>query len=128
MRLVDTGLYPDKAYIMQKIEDENGALQKVEGEKGFVSALGGKGNALQFTASVFGQEKFASVDEDALDAIGELLNCINGLYVSECKDGSSLELMPPSFKTGIQGFESRKMLVLPIHIKNDWCRSYDRHR
>ena len=119
MRLVDTGLYPDKAYIMQKTEDENGALQKGEGEKGFVSALGGKGNALQFTASVFGQEKFASVDEDALDAIGELLNCINGLYVSECKDGSSLELMPPSFKTGIQGFESRKMLVLPIHIKND---------
>ena len=119
MRLVDTGLYPDKAYIMQKTEDENGALQKVEGEKGFVSALGGKGNALQFTASVFGQEKFTSVDEDALDAIGELLNCINGLYVSECKDGSSLELMPPSFKTGIQGFESRKMLVLPIHIKND---------
>ncbi len=119
MRLVDTGLYPDKAYIMQKTEDENGALQKVEGEKEFVSALGGKGNALQFTASVFGQEKFASVDEDALDAIGELLNCINGLYVSECKDGSSLELMPPSFKTGIQGFESRKMLVLPIHIKND---------
>ena len=119
MRLVDTGLYPDKAYIMQKTEDENGALQKVEGEKGFVSALGGKGNALQFTASVFGQEKFASVDEDALDAIGELLNCINGLYVTECKDGSSLELMPPSFKTGIQGFESRKMLVLPIHIKND---------
>lgn len=119
MRLVDTGLYPDKAYIMQKTEDENGALQKVEGEKGFVSALGGKGNALQFTASVFGQEEFASVDEDALDAIGELLNCINGLYVSECKDGSSLELMPPSFKTGIQGFESRKMLVLPIHIKND---------
>ncbi len=119
MRLVDTGLYPDKAYIMQKTEDENGALQKVEGEKGFVSALGGKGNALQFTASVFGQEKFASVDEDALDAIGELLNCINGLYVSECKYGSSLELMPPSFKTGIQGFESRKMLVLPIHIKND---------
>ena len=119
MRLVDTGLYPDKAYIIQKTEDENGALQKVEGEKGFVSALGGKGNALQFTASVFGQEEFVSVDEDALDAIGELLNCINGLYVSECKDGSSLELMPPSFKTGIQGFESRKMLVLPIHIKND---------
>lgn len=119
MRLVDTGLYPDKAYIMQKTEDENGALQKVEGEKGFVSALGGKGNALQFTASVFGQEEFVSVDEDALDAIGELLNCINGLYVSECKDGSLLELMPPSFKTGIQGFESRKMLVLPIHIKND---------
>jgi len=119
MRLVDTGLYPDKAYIMQKTEDENGALQRVEGEKGFVSALGGKGNALQFTASVFGQEEFASVDEDALDAIGELLNCINGLYVSECKDGSSLELMPPAFKTGIQGFESRKMLVLPIHIKND---------
>ena len=119
MRLVDTGLYPDKAYIMQKTEDENGALQKVEGEKGFVSALGGKDNALQFTASVFGQEEFTSVDEDALDAIGELLNCINGLYVSECKDGSSLELMPPSFKTGIQGFESRKMLVLPIHIKND---------
>ena len=119
MRLVETGLYPDKAYIMQKTEDENGALQKVEGEKGFVSALGGKGNALQFTASVFGQEEFVSVDEDALDAIGELLNCINGLYVSECKDGSSLELMPPSFKTGIQGFESRKMLVLPIHIKND---------
>ena len=119
MRLVDTGLYPDKAYIMQKTEDENGALQRVEGEKGFVSALGGKGNALQFTASVFGQEEFASVDEDALDAIGELLNCINGLYVSECKDGSSMELMPPSFKTGIQGFESRKMLVLPIHIKND---------
>lgn len=119
MRLVDTELYPGKAYITEKTEDENGAMQKVEGPRGFTSALGGRENALRYTASVFGQEDFAAVDEDALDAIGELLNCINGLYVSECKDGSSLELMPPSFKTGIQGFESSKMLVLPIHIKND---------
>jgi CheY-specific phosphatase CheX len=82
--------------------------------------MAGQGTALLYTASVFGQEDFPEVNEDALDAIGELLNCINGLYASaESQKGVNLELLPPDFRAGIAELDSREMLALPVYIKDE---------
>lgn len=118
MRCVDTEIYPEKAYITQNCEADNAAMQLVEGERNIICCMSGKGQALLPTASIFGKEDFPEVNEDALDAIGELLNCINGLYASALsQSGISVELYPPEFSAKVSGVEGEEMLVLPIHIK-----------
>lgn len=118
MRCVDTEIYPEKAFITDSCNADNAAVQFVEGEQSITCGMAGEGQALLPTASVFGKEEFPEVNEDALDAIGELLNCINGLYASALsQSGVSMELYPPEFSTQISGIRAEEMLVLPIHIK-----------
>lgn len=117
MRLVDTELYPMKAAMVTELEADNGAIQYVEGNPGIHCGLAAKENNLLYTASVFGQEEFASIDMDALDAVAELMNCINGLYASALsKEGISMELMPPEYSDRITKVTSGEMLVLPLVI------------
>lgn len=119
IRLVDAEIYPKKAYIASELEADNGAWQYVEGNSDFNCAMAGKGDALLHTASVFGQEEFAEMNDDALDAVGELLNCMNGLYVSaKSKEGISLELMPPEYSARFTKLVCNKMLVLPLRIQD----------
>lgn len=118
LRLVDSEIYPEKAYITSGLKADNGALQYVEGKNDFNCGMAGEGDALLYTASVFGQESFEAVDEDALDAVGELLNCMNGLYVSaKSREGISLELMPPEFSAKITELVCEEMLVLPLRVQ-----------
>lgn len=117
MRCVDVDIYPEKAYLADRCEADNGAIQFVESEHSFTCALAGKEQALLETASVFGQEEFPEVNMDALDAIGELLNCINGLYATALSQGGiSTELYPPEFSDQIKGIKCEKMLVIPLHV------------
>ncbi len=120
MRCVDNEIYLDKAMVVESCEVDNGAVQFVSGEESISFGLAGKGGALLRTASVFGKEEFEEVNEDALDAIGELLNCICGLYASALSQtGISMELLPPEFSTEISTMTSDEMLVLPIHMKGE---------
>ncbi len=117
MRCVDVDVYPEKAYLADWCEADNGAIQFVESEHSFTCALAGKEQALLEAASVFGQEEFPEVNMDALDAIGELLNCINGLYATALSQGGiSTELYPPEFSDQIKGIKCEKMLVIPLHV------------
>lgn len=117
MRCVDVDIYPGKAYLTDWCEADNGAVQVVEGEHNITCALVGKGQTLLKAASVFGNESFPEVNMDALDSIGELLNCINGLYATALSQGGiSTELYPPEFSDQIKGIRCEQMLVIPLHI------------
>lgn len=117
LRCVDTNIYPEKAYLTKQCEADNGAVQFVESEHNITCALTGKGQALLPIASFFGKEKFPGVNMDALDAIGELLNCINGLYATALSQGGiSTELYPPEYSDRISEIRSEEMLVIPLHI------------
>lgn len=118
IRCVDTEVYPEPAYLTTELMADNGAVQYVEGEHDVACCIAGKENDLLQTASIFGREDFSQVDEDALDAIGELLNCINGLYASALsQSGISTELLPPEYSAKLTKITCKKMLVIPLHIK-----------
>lgn len=118
MRCVDTEVYPEKAYIASQAEADNGAVQRMEGTPSITCALTGRRNELLTIASVFGKEAFPEVNEDALDAVGELLNCINGVYASKAsKNGVSLELLPPEYSADITRAAGGKMLIIPLYVK-----------
>lgn len=117
IRCVDTDIYLEKAYLTKQCDADNGAIQLVEGEHNVTCAMTGMGQALLPAASVFGKEEFPEVNMDALDAIGELLNCINGLHATALSQGGvSMELYPPEFSDQISGIKSEEMLVIPLHI------------
>lgn len=117
LRCVDTDIYPDKAYLARRCDADNGAVQNIKGEHNVTCAMTGKGQALLKIASYFGRENFLEVNMEALDAIGELLNCINGLYATALSQGGvSMELYPPEFSDHISGIRSEEMLVIPLHI------------
>ena len=68
-------------------------------------------------ASAYAEETFNVVDEDALDAIGEVTNCINGLCATALEHmDSTLDLCPPEYSTEVEAVVSDEMLVLPLRV------------
>ncbi|MBQ8597267.1 MAG: chemotaxis protein CheX [Lachnospiraceae bacterium] len=120
MRCIDNNVYPGKAVLAESYDVDNCAVQYVEGAPAVTCCMAGKGNALLPVASIFGKEDFEAVDADALDAIGELLNCINGLYASALsQEGITMELCPPEYYAEAASVQASQMLVLPLYIKNE---------
>lgn len=120
MRCVDNNVYPGKAVLTDTYNADNCAVQYVEGQVGVTCCMAGKGTALLPVASIFGKEEFEAVDADALDAIGELLNCINGLYASaQSQEGIGMELCPPEYYPEMTSVQAEQMLVLPLYMKDE---------
>ena len=68
-------------------------------------------------AIAYTKEEFIETKEDALDAVCELINCINGLYASEqSRNDSKIELEPPNFSVNFAQATSDEMIVMPVYI------------
>ncbi len=116
IRLVDRHAYLGKAAMVDAFPAEGMAIQKLEGHDGIVDCFAERNGALLKLCSIFGQEAFPRLDLDALDAAGELLNCSNGMYVSELsRQGKFLELMPPEY-AAIENVS--EVCRIPIFIGN----------
>ncbi|MCR5342879.1 MAG: chemotaxis protein CheX [Butyrivibrio sp.] len=99
-RLVDTHLSIDRVYTTNNIKDQCIAYQSFSGDVKATVALIGKNEDLQKLAKSYTKEEFIETEEDALDAMCELINCINGLYATDrSKQGKKIELDPPYFIT-----------------------------
>lgn len=119
IRCIDKHVYIGKAEASKSISISKGAMQKLEGEAVKTSAFGDIEGGLLTIASVFGQADFTELDEDSLDAVGEFLNCVNGLYASALSQRRiSLELMPPELVENGEECASEKVCWIPIYIKD----------
>ena len=116
IRLIDRHIYVGRAAMVDGLPGDGLALQRLEGSDGIVDCFSERNGALLKVCCIFGQEKFPKLDLDALDAAAELLNCANGMYVSELsRQGHFLELMPPEY-AGITNVVS--VCRIPVFIGN----------
>ena len=116
IRLIDRHIYIGKAEMAGSFPSKDMVSQSMEGTNGLVSCLSEGNGALLQVCSVFGQEDFPQLDLDALDAAGELLNCINGLFASgQSRDGHFLELMPPDY-TDVTAKAKTEICKVPVYI------------
>lgn len=123
VRLIDRHAYIEKACLQQPPCNGPMALQRIKGDSAeYVDYLLEGDGALLTASARFGQCEFEAMDEDALDAAGELLNCVNGLFASsESRNGTYLELDPQEYATeGIQ-IATDKACVLPIVVDKKKC-------
>lgn len=124
VRLVDRHVYVGQAARVDKLPSEDMASQRLVGEDGFIDCFAERDGALLGVCSVFGQEEFPRLNMDALDAAGELLNCVNGLYASACsREGRRLELLPPEYggnvSLAVEEEEGKDCVCrIPIFVKN----------
>ena len=116
IRLIDRHAYIGKAEMVSAFPASAQVSQALSGDNGVINCFSEGSGALLNVCSVFGQEEFPELDMDALDAAGELLNCINGLYVSSLsRDGKFLELMPPDY-SDVTAKAKTEICRIPVYI------------
>lgn len=114
IRLIDRHTYIGVAEMVDMFPAKDQVSQALRGENGIIDCFSEGDGALLNICSVFGQEDFPQLDLDALDAAGEFLNCINGLYASsKSRQGDFVELMPPDYEDVT---EKAKSIICKIPI------------
>ena len=74
-------------------------------------------NAILSIADGFAGEYFEEPDIDALDAVGEFTNCINGLRATELSyQEIPIDMLPPEFLFHSSVKDSDGFYILPIYI------------
>lgn len=115
-RLVDTHLYIGSVYTTTNAKAECIAYQSFGGDISATVALIGKDADLQKMAKSYTKEEFIETEEDALDAMCELINCINGLYATDrSKKGKKIDLEPPYFITKFGEVDGSELKVMPVY-------------
>lgn len=90
--------------------------QKISGTPIKRVALVEESDGLLEIACIYGREEYPAIDEDALDAAGEFLNCIDGLYTSEI--GGGADLQPPTYSVDGTSVVGAKICMVPIWVNN----------
>lgn len=120
IRIINSSAYVSKAKNVTELEANGFAMQPLEGDHRIIAGFAGTdADSLLTIANPFAGEEFDTVDLDALDAVGEFTNCINGLFASEMSNEDvDLDMLPPSFYEGVHKISSKEICVFPIHVQN----------
>lgn len=117
IRLIDSDAYIGRGAVVSSVKTNGYALQSLDGDKKASLCFAGEGTSLLTIANPFAKEEFETVDLDALDAVAEFINCINGMYATKVAHTISIDMLPPSYKDGVETVASADMLMLPIFVK-----------
>lgn len=82
-RLVDYHVYIKKPYLSKEFPIHYFCMQELNGEHKMLTSLTASGDAMKQAAIGFAGKEYIFNEEDALDALCELINCVNGLYATE---------------------------------------------
>ncbi|MBO4291622.1 MAG: hypothetical protein J5898_06915 [Lachnospiraceae bacterium] len=124
IRLVDRHTSIVKAEMQPLKSGAAMAVQELQGDQvKYINGFKEVNGALLTAASFFGQEDFETLDNDALDAAAELMNCINGLYASALSSshGKFLELMPPEYAVEGLKVPEAEACVVTVQIDGQIC-------
>lgn len=117
-RLISSNLSIGKGSVVDSLDIEGYAYQGLQGDFSVKTGFVGEGDSILIIADTFAGEKFDCVDEDALDAVGEFVNIINGLYATSLSyDKINVELMPPSLIAGREVVKASKVCTMSITIE-----------
>ena len=117
-RLVDYHVYIKKPTVSDSVDFPAICLQELKGEYRIVTSLSGDldGSMIETAIGFAGSENVVC-EEDCLDALCELINCVNGLLATEMSSRDVEIDMDAPFAQGTPGsIKSGTILTLPIII------------
>lgn len=116
-RLVDKDIYMEKAYVTHSIQIDHYAAQLITGDFRFKVYLSGTFDNLLGVANYFADDSYKNIDEDALDNVGEFINCVNGLFATGLSyDEIMVDMDSPEYSMNGPFISNGKLYVLPIHV------------
>lgn len=91
--------------------------QVMDGDEDVFFGIGGGNGALKKVASAFARCEFEQFDEDAYDAVCELINCTNGMFATKLSANDiECELKPPVFYTDVSVSCDKTFYVLDFKL------------
>ena len=115
LRLIDSGAYVGKAYFTDELSSDRFTSQTMTGDHHMVTGFAGDGDDLLCVANVFAGEEFEEVDLDALDAVAEFVNCVDGMYAAALSNESvNVDMLPPEYYDSKVKIKGNQFLVLPV--------------
>lgn len=116
-RLIDCDAYLDKAYTASSLQLDKYACQAIVGDmhmKVYISAA--DDNLLAIANHFNGDTNRSTVDEDALDNVGEFINCVNGLFATNLSyEDIAIDMNSPEYSMEGPFISTEKLYVIPIH-------------
>lgn len=115
-RLIDCDAYLDKAYTARSLQLEKYACQTIVGDLHMKVYISAPDNDLLAIADHFTEDTYDAVDADALDNVGEFINCVNGLFATNLSyDDITIDMNSPEYSVDGPFISNEKLYVIPIH-------------
>ncbi|MBQ0028042.1 MAG: hypothetical protein KBS96_05510 [Lachnospiraceae bacterium] len=117
-RLVDYHVYIMKPTVSTTVDFPAICVQELQGQHRIVTSLSGEIDGSMFDTAVgFAGSENVVCDEDCMDALCELINCVNGLLATEMSSRDIDIDMDAPYAQGTPGsIKSEEILTLPIII------------
>jgi CheY-specific phosphatase CheX len=107
----------------KEVEVSHIAIQEMQGDYSVLLGLACDNEELLAIATPYGREEFKSLDLDALDAVGEFINCTNGLYASKLsQENVELDMLPPSYQENTTLSAEDEFFVLDLQVAGQWIQ------
>lgn len=116
-RLVDNHVTIGKSYMLDSLEAETIGFQKLVGMHEVFTGIAGKAESIKKIAIAYTKEEFIETNDDALDAVCELINCVNGILATDLsRERVGVELEPPIYSDLRQVISGEELYVLPLVV------------
>ncbi|MBD5451452.1 MAG: chemotaxis protein CheX [Lachnospiraceae bacterium] len=116
-RLIDKDVYLEKADIVPSVQLDKCASQMIIGDMRIKVYISAPGDDLLSIANRFSGDPYDTVTEDALDSVGEFINCVIGLFATNMSyDGMSLDMNSPEYSIEGPFISNETLYVIPVHI------------
>lgn len=118
IRFVSSYLRIGKGSFVSSISARYLAYQRTTGDyEGFLGFCSDDDGILAI-AEGYAKETFGTVDEDALDSVGEFTNCVNGLHAAELSYSNvHMDMMPPELLFDASLEDDSTFYLLPIYVE-----------
>lgn len=118
VRFVSSYIRIEKGSFISSVTAKYLAYQRTEGEyDGFLGFCCDDDGILAI-AEGYAKESFGTVDEDALDSVGEFTNCVNGLYAAELSyQNVKIDMLPPELLFDATIDSEGTFYSLPIFVE-----------
>ncbi|MCR5799452.1 MAG: chemotaxis protein CheX [Lachnospiraceae bacterium] len=120
VRLVDFHSYIKKPSVLKEYPFKVLCTQGIKGDHKILTALSGDLNPdLKTIASSFAGETNVTCDEDVLDALCELINCVNGLYATDVSNREiDIDMEAPLGQNEAGILKASTILCVPMVVCN----------
>lgn len=116
-RLVDYRVYIKKPYAATEVPYTFLGMQELFGEHSILNAILGDMDALKQTAIGFAGAEYINNEEDTLDALCELINCVNGMFATQkSHEGMDLDMKVPEYRMESGTIKGHSLLCVPVII------------
>lgn len=116
-RLVDNHMAISKSSHKSTIKAKAIGYQQLVGMNDIFVGIAGSAESIKKIAIAYTREEFIENEEDGLDAICELINCINGLFVTELsKERIEIDMEPPFYSVEPKTVHGKEIYTLPMTV------------